>query len=107
MANTRDRAVADSSQRKERDAMTHARRAARTNERRTHFGGGRMGRFLVMLPILLLLATPISAVAAAEDDPATVVQRFFDARNRYDIDATLALVTDDVRFVGGPYCTPA
>ena len=56
MANSKDRAVAGSSQRKERDAMTHNRRAARTNERRAQDGGRRMGRFLVILPILVLLA---------------------------------------------------
>ena len=67
-----------------------------------------MRRFLATVPVLLLLAALLPALAvAAQDDPATVVQRFFDARNRYDVAGTLALVTDDIRFVGGPQCTPA
>lgn len=51
-------------------------------------------------------AGPPAATSAATD-PAAVIQRFFDARNRYDIEGTLALVTDDFRLVGGPNCTPA
>ncbi|MDQ6906105.1 MAG: nuclear transport factor 2 family protein, partial [Chloroflexota bacterium] len=39
------------------------------------------------------------------DDPATVFQRFSDARNRGDVQGALAFVTDDIRFVGGPFCT--
>lgn len=56
--------------------------------------------------VLVALLSAVPAVAA-QDDPVTVVQRFFDARNRYDVAGTLALVTDDIRFVGGPQCTPA
>ena len=67
-----------------------------------------MRRFLATVPVLLLLAALLPALAvAAQDAPATVVQRFFEARNRYDVPGTLALVTDDFRFVGGPACTPA
>ncbi len=60
----------------------------------------------LLLGLWLATAATMMPVAAA-DDPLTVVQRFFDARNRYDVAAAAALVTDDLRFVGGPNCTPA
>ena len=67
-----------------------------------------MRRFLATVPVLLLLAALLPALTgAAAEDPATAVQRFFEARNRYDVPGTLALVTDDFRFVGGPACTAA
>ena len=67
-----------------------------------------MKRLSLVVPALALLALLGAApMVAAQDAPATVVQRFYDARNRYDVAATLALVTDDIRFVGGPQCTPA
>ncbi|HEV2121521.1 MAG TPA: nuclear transport factor 2 family protein [Chloroflexota bacterium] len=88
-------------------------------ETEAHDRGGLITRLLRARPSHLLigiLATlcylylPVSVIrvptAAAQEDPATVLQRFIDARNRGDIAATLALVTDDVRFVGGPQCTP-
>lgn len=60
---------------------------------------------LVMLALLALLGA--APGVAAQEDPATVVQRFFDTRNRHDVAGTLALLTDDFRFVGGPTCTAA
>ncbi len=67
-----------------------------------------MKRLSLVVPALALLALLGAApMVAAQDAPATVVQRFFEARNRYDVPGTLALVTDDFRFVGGPACTPA
>ncbi len=45
-----------------------------------------------------LAAPPAAAVAT---DSATVLQRFIATRNRYDIPGALALVTDDIRRVGG------
>jgi len=65
------------------------------------------GSLVALLLTTLLAVLPASLAVAAADDPATVVQRFFDARNRNDIEGTLALVTDDIRIVAGPYCTPA
>jgi len=65
------------------------------------------GSLVALMLTMLLAVLPASLAVAAADGPATVVQRFFDARNRYDIEGTLALVTDDIRFVGGPACTPA
>lgn len=73
-----------------------------------HHGGTAMRLRLIGMAVLILAAL-LGAVpaVAAQDDPATVVQRFFDARNRYDVAGTLALVTDDFRLIGGPQCTPA
>jgi len=66
-----------------------------------------MRRSLVTVPALVLLATLLTAIAvAAADDPATVFQRFIDARNAGDVAGALALVTDDIVFVGGPNCAP-
>lgn len=62
---------------------------------------------LVALLLTMLMAAPVSLGVAAADDPATVFQRFTDARNRGDVQGTLALVTDDIRVIGGPFCTPA
>jgi len=67
----------------------------------------RNGLLSVVMLTMLLAVLPASLGVAAADDPATVVQRFFDARNRYDVPGTLALLTDDIRIVGGPRCTPA
>lgn len=60
---------------------------------------------------LMVLATLVGALVhvptvAAQEDPASVLRRFIDARNRGDVAGTLALATDDIRFVGGPQCTP-
>src|SRR5215210_7829248 len=55
------------------------------------------------LAVLLLAAWG----AAAAEDPATVFRRFIDLRNRGDVAGALALVTDDIRVVGGPRCTEA
>lgn len=62
---------------------------------------------LVALLLTMMAALPAPFAVAAADDPATVVRRFIEVRNRYDVEGTLALVTDDFRFVGGPDCTPA
>ncbi len=67
-------------------------------------GGPAIGLPLV---IAQFKVTAPGAPAPAADDPATVVRRYFDTRNRYDIAGTLALVTDDVRIIGGPRCTEA
>jgi hypothetical protein len=38
-------------------------------------------------------------------DPAALLSRFLDARNRGDLDAALALVADDVTYIGGHACS--
>ncbi len=60
-----------------------------------------------LMLILLVAVLPASLGVAAADDPATVLQRFVEARNRADVAGTLALVADDFRFVGGPFCSQA
>ena len=67
------------------------------------FGKGAFLSFLLLA--LAMAALPVALGVAAADDPATVLQRFSDARNRGDVPGALALVTDDIRFVGGPFCT--
>ncbi len=67
----------------------------------------RNGLLSALMLTMLLAVLPASFAVAAADDPATVVQRFNDVRNRYDVEGTLALVTDDFRNVGGPRCTEA
>ncbi len=63
--------------------------------------------FLVTALLMMLMAvSPVAFGVAAADDPATVLQRFNDARNRGDIAGAIALVANDIRFVGGPFCTP-
>ncbi len=65
------------------------------------------GSLVTLLLTLLTAVLPASLGVAAADNPATIVQRYIDARNRYDVEGTLALVTDDFRLVAGPQCTPA
>jgi ketosteroid isomerase-like protein len=63
---------------------------------------------LVVVAVLALVAVLVSAagVAAQATDAPSVVQRFLEARNAGNVAGTMALVADDVRFVGGPFCTP-
>ncbi len=67
----------------------------------------RNGLLSALLLTMLLAVLPASRAVAAADDPATVFQRFNDARNRADVAGTLALVTDDIRLVAGDPCTSA
>lgn len=64
------------------------------------------GAFVVLLLLTLGAAIPGSRGVAAADDPATLLQRFNDARNSGDVSGAVALVTDDVRFAEGPTCQP-
>src|SRR5439155_524673 len=59
----------------------------------------------VGLALLVLLLAAWGAAAA--EDPATVFRRFIDLRNQGDVAGALALVTDDIRVIGGPRCTEA
>ncbi len=65
------------------------------------------GSLVALLLAMLTAVLPASLGVAAADDPATIFQRFIEARNRADVAGTLALVTDDIRLVGGPQCTAA
>lgn len=90
-----------------RDALNGAGPPARIAGRRrqTQRAYGQLRRILCAAWTLLLLATlhaPLTVAAA--DDPATIVQRFLDARNRGDVATAAGLLIDDVVFVGGPNC---
>src|SRR5215210_7801751 len=63
---------------------------------------------MVVVAVLALVAVLASAVgvAAQATDALSVVQRFLDARNAGNVEGTMALVADDMRYVGGPACTP-
>ena len=62
-----------------------------------------MPRSLLLAPVLALLAFLTGAVgASAQDDPASVLQRFQDARNLGDVDGAMALVAPDLSYSGGP-----
>jgi len=52
-----------------------------------------------MLALSVLLIAP--AAASAQDDPAAILQRMFDAQNRKDLNGVLAVLTDDLVQVGG------
>lgn len=64
--------------------------------------------WLVVVAAVALVAFLVSAlgVSAQTTDPLSVVQRFVDARNAGDVAGAMALVADDISFVGGPVCTP-
>src|SRR6266545_1297597 len=63
---------------------------------------------LLLVPVLAAVAVLISVgdVSAQAADPLAVVQRFIAARNAGDVAGAMALVADDIRFAGGPICTP-
>ena len=55
-------------------------------------------------PLAALLFSSIGA--SAQSDPASVLQSFQAARNSGDLDGAMALVADDMSYVGGPACPP-
>ena len=63
----------------------------------------------VVIAILAAIASlvPAVGVSAQTTDPLGVVQGFVDARNAGDVAGAMALVADDISFVGGLVCTPA
>jgi hypothetical protein len=66
-----------------------------------------MKRLRVFAPLAALLALLVSSVgASAQSDPVSVLHSFQDARNVGDLDGAMALVADDMRYVGGPACPP-
>jgi hypothetical protein len=61
----------------------------------------------VLTPLAALLALLVSGVgASAQSDPVYVLQSFQDARNVGDLDGAMALVADDMSYIGGPACPP-
>ena len=76
----------------------------RTINRRAN-GVRRLG--IVIVLALGAFLVPVAGVLAQATDPLAVVQDFLAARNAGDVAGAAALVAADVRFVGGPACTPA
>ncbi len=64
------------------------------------------GPLVALLLTTVMAVLPVALGVAAADDPATVLQRFTDARNRGDVAGAIALLADNVRFVEGPTCSP-
>ncbi len=54
-----------------------------------------MNRFTILSLLFVSILTVASTMAVAQDDPVQVIQKFYDARNRGDIDAALAFWADD------------
>jgi hypothetical protein len=50
------------------------------------------------------LFVPALGVSAQADDPMSILQQFVDARNRGDEPGAMALVADDISYVGGSAC---
>lgn len=64
-----------------------------------------MHRPVFRAPVMALICVfVLSTVASAQQDPASVILRFQDARNRGDIESALALVAPDLVYIGGPTC---
>src|SRR5690348_13669556 len=63
---------------------------------------GRVLRPVVLVTSLVWASVGAVTTAAAQTDPAAVLQQLVAAVNRNDVDAQVALVTDDVIFIGGP-----
>jgi ketosteroid isomerase-like protein len=54
-------------------------------------------------PIAIPASATITASKSTADDPAAVVQGFWDAITAKNIDAAMAFVADDVKFSGDPF----
>jgi ketosteroid isomerase-like protein len=72
--------------------------------------GGSVPTRRIWLSALILglsaVAVPAPRAAAQPVDRAAVVRQFFAAWSRGDVEATMALVAEDVTFVGGAGCPP-
>ena len=66
-----------------------------------------MHRALFLTPVVALIGLTVwTATASAQEDPALVLLRFQDARNRGDMESAMALVAPDLVYIGGPTCPP-
>jgi hypothetical protein len=64
-----------------------------------------MHRPLFLAPVVALIGVIVwTAIASAQEDPASVILRFQDARNRGDMESAMALVAPDLVYIGGPIC---
>jgi limonene-1,2-epoxide hydrolase len=62
----------------------------------------------LVVSVLALAAFLVSAVGvfAQTADPAAVLEQFLNARNNGDEAGAMALLADNISYVGGPVCTP-
>jgi ketosteroid isomerase-like protein len=63
-----------------------------------------MNTKLILLSLILILATLLSACAPAQPEPAAIVQRYYEALNKKELDTAMTFVADDAVFVN-PYGT--
>jgi ketosteroid isomerase-like protein len=98
----------------ERVLPAHCTGDSATAKFRTEYGGnyigGGVGRTVTASTVsraTLPASTPLPTAVSSEGagDLSTVVQAYYAALNRGDVDATLALFTDDVKFRGEYYAT--
>jgi hypothetical protein len=61
--------------------------------------------FLALLVALIALNVP-TATVSAQEDPASVILRFQDARNRGDVETAMAFVAPDLVYTGSATCPP-
>jgi uncharacterized protein YbaA (DUF1428 family) len=60
--------------------------------------------FVVLIVAFVGLLVPVLNVSAQADDPMLILQQFVDARNQGDEPGAMALVADDISYVGGSAC---
>jgi hypothetical protein len=64
-----------------------------------------MKQLMVVIPAVALVALFVPALSvSAQADPVSILQQFVDARNQADETGAMALVADDMRYVGGVAC---
>jgi hypothetical protein len=64
-----------------------------------------MKQLMVVIPAVALVALFVPALSvSAQADPVSILQQFVDARNQADETGAMALVADDMRYVGGAAC---
>ncbi len=63
-----------------------------------------MKRFTIPAVLFVSILTVAPGRAIAQDDPVAIMQKYFDARARGDLDAALALWADDAVIDGGGRC---
>ena len=67
-----------------------------------------MKQRLLVLPVVALVALLSPALgASAQADPVSILQQFIDAGNPADEPGAMALVADNVSYIGGSACPPA
>src|SRR5690348_14348220 len=69
--------------------------------------GRRMHRRLFLALAVALIAVNLpTATVSGQEDPASVILRFQDARNRGDVESAMAFVAPGLVYTGGAACPP-